>query len=158
MQRRSKAKAEPSKLGVTFYESLENEIFSHLPVWWCTLLDWLFFRTWHREPHLAVLGRVIGKARFPSQPLTNSCADYPTLGELPKKQKANSSLRQNTQMQTHTTVWKSITKVTPFSNKGPILNRDSISFHLSHPPPLLGVSLLCSKSDTSPAKSDNFIT
>ena len=38
---------------------------------------------------------------------------------------------------THTTFWKSITKVTPFSNKGPILHRDRLSFHLSHQPPLL---------------------
>ena len=40
----------------------------------------------------------------------------------------------------HTTFGKSITKVTPFSNKGPILHRDSISFHLSHQPPL---SVMC---------------
>ena len=30
--------------------------------------------------------------------------------------------------------------MTPFSNKGPILHRDSISFHLSHKPPL---SVMC---------------
>ena len=40
----------------------------------------------------------------------------------------------------HTTFWKYITKVTPFSNKGPILHQDSISFHLSHQPPL---SVMC---------------
>ena len=36
----------------------------------------------------------------------------------------------------HTTFWKSITKVTPFSNEGPILHQDALSFHLSHQPPL----------------------
>ena len=40
----------------------------------------------------------------------------------------------------HTTFWKSITKVTPLSNSGPILHRDIISFHLSHQPPL---SVMC---------------
>ena len=59
----------------------------------------------------------------------------------------------------HTTFWKSITKVTPFSNKGPILHRDSISFHLSHQPPLsVMCHFLCSESDTFPPKSDIFTT
>ena len=43
-------------------------------------------------------------------------------------------------LRSHTTFWKSITKVTPFSNKCPILHRDSISFHLSYQPPL---SVMC---------------
>ena len=49
--------------------------------------------------------------------------------------------------------------MTPFSNKGPILHRDSISFHLSHQPPLsVMCHFLCSKSDTFPPKSYIFIT
>ena len=56
-----------------------------------------------------------------------------------------------------TTFWKSFRKVTPFSNYGPILHWDSITFHLSHQPPLQGMShFLCSKSNTFPLKSDNF--
>ena len=44
---------------------------------------------------------------------------------------------------THATFWKSVTKVTPFSNKGPILHRYSISFHLSHQPPLTWMCHFC---------------
>ena len=59
----------------------------------------------------------------------------------------------------HTTFWKSITKVTPFSIKGPILHRDSISFHLSHQPPLsVMCHFLCSKSVTLWLKSVTFTT
>ena len=57
----------------------------------------------------------------------------------------------------HTTFWKSITKVTQFSNKAPILHRDSISFHLSHQPPLsVMCHFLCCESDTFLPKSDIF--
>ena len=63
------------------------------------------------------------------------------------------------QNHSHATFWKSITKVTPFSNKVPILHRDSIRFHLSHQPPLSDIChFSCSKSDTFPPKSDIFTT
>ena len=58
-------------------------------------------------------------------------------------------IKTKEERKTHTTFWKSITKVTPFSNEGPILHRDSISFHLSHQPPLkVTCHFLCTKSDT----------
>ena len=60
-------------------------------------------------------------------------------------------------LEPHTTFWKSITKVTPFLNKGPILHQDSISFHLSYQPPLsVMCHFLCSKSDIFLPKSDIF--
>jgi len=40
----------------------------------------------------------------------------------------------------HAIFWKSIAKVTPFSNKGPIHHKDSKIFHLSHQPPLVVMS------------------
>ena len=59
----------------------------------------------------------------------------------------------------HTTFLKSFTKVTPFSNKGPILHWNSLSFHLSHQPPLsVMCHFLCSESDTFLPKSDIFTT
>ena len=50
-------------------------------------------------------------------------------------------------------------KVTPFSNLDPILHRDSISFRLSHQPPLSGMChFLCCKSVTFWRKSVTFVT
>ena len=43
----------------------------------------------------------------------------------------------------HTTFLKSFTNVIPFSKKGPILHRDSISFHLSHRPRLSDMCHFC---------------
>ena len=54
---------------------------------------------------------------------------------------------------------KSVTKVTPFPNKDPILHGDGTSFHLSHQPPLsVMCHFLCSESDTFLPKSDIFTT